>query len=106
MVDWNSIAQMFGYKDERSMYIDLYHNQHMSLSDIADRLDSGRATIRRRMQVCEVSRRGQGGPNNPSHKRALLHLLDQRFVRSAPITAIAHTIDAHISTVWKYLRES
>jgi hypothetical protein len=103
-MDWNEIAQLVGYADEEQMLRDMYHQLHLSVNEIADKLGSGKATILRRMKMYGIEVRGRGGANNQSHKRALLHLLDQRFVRSNPSQDVAKVINAHQSTVWKYLK--
>lgn len=104
MVDWNTIAQMLGYTNEKQMLYDMYHRNRLPIQDIAERLGSGRATIRRRLEMHDIIRRARGGANNQSNKRVLLYLLDQRFVRTAPFNLLAHVVNSHSSTVRKYLR--
>jgi predicted transcriptional regulator with HTH domain len=104
MADWNSIAQLLGYENEEQMLYDMYHRNQLPLSQIAEKLGSGRATIRRRLELYEIQRRPRGGANNQSNKRVLLHLMDQRYVRSALGNEIAHVVNSHPSTVYKYLR--
>lgn len=106
MVNWDDVAQLVGYTNEEQMLFDMYHTHHLSISEIAEKLGSGKATIRRRMTMYELDRRTRGGANNKSNKRVLLHFLDQRYVQAAPGSELAHVINSHPSTVWKYLKES
>jgi len=103
-IDWESIASIFGYGSETAMLYDLYVSQRLSVQTIASKLDTKKSTVLRRLELCNIPRRSRGGANNKSHRKELLHLLDQRFVLTAPVNEVAHVIDAHPSTVWKYVR--
>jgi hypothetical protein len=104
MNNWDSLADTLGYRDEEHMLSDMYLNQGFSLSLIADKLGNGKATIRRRLSLYNIERRSRGGANNPSLRRLYLHLLDQRWVYSASKKEVAQVIEAHPSTVWKYMK--
>jgi len=105
MADWDTVADLLGYPDEAEMLKDMYCTLELSLDEIASKLGSGKATIRRRMDIYGIERRSRGGPNNLSHKRVVLHFLDARMVRNASINDLARLTESHPSTVWKYLKE-
>lgn len=100
--DWGGIARSLHFADEREMLESFYLIEEMSISQIAQLLGAGQATIVRRMNINNIQKRGRGGPNRaPVLVKKLFHM-DQRLIFSAPPAYIARITRASQNAVYKY----
>lgn len=104
MEDWHGIARLCGFEDEKSMLTQFYVVEGLPVSDIAERLNCGPATIANRLTKHQIPKRSRGGANNSQIITKRLFRLDQRRVFGSPEQEIATLLDCSRSTVYKYKR--
>jgi len=102
ITDWNCFARSLGYKDERDMMEDMYANQRLPISEIANRIKVGTATISRRLSLLGVDKRSRGGANNPGRQTSKLFHFDQRVVLSLDLNRLATITRISRSLCYKY----
>lgn len=104
MEDWNSLGRAAGFESEKAMWETLYVAEELSVSDIAERLGYGIATIVNRLNKHGIARRARGGPNHSHKVTRLLFRLDQRLIFHTPSSELARKLHMHENTVYKYKR--
>ena len=102
--DWDALAGVLGYRNEKEMFEDLYLAQRISISRLALKLGAGSATVARRIRLCGIDRRPRGGANNLSKSKQRLYYMDQRLVLVRPLVKEAERLKIHPSTLYKYRR--
>src|SRR5262252_11039608 len=101
---WVKLAHSLGYPTEAAMWEDLYISQGLSIPQLAERLDYGTHTIRRRLIVNKIERRPAGGPRVMTYQRERLFRMDQRALWTIPTIEVAHIMDISTAVVYKYLK--
>lgn len=104
MEDWNGIAKMIGFVDERAMLQCFYVDEALPITEIAKKLSCGPATVASRLVKNNIKARPRGGANNSHRISKKLFRMDQRLVFQLPDNELAKLVDAHQSTVYKYQR--
>jgi hypothetical protein len=102
--DWDYTARQLGYKDERDLFQRLYVEEGRSISMLAQMLKSGTATISRRLDMLEISKRPRGGDNNSGRQMYKLTHLDQRVVLTLPLNLLPELTKISRSLWYKYRR--
>lgn len=102
--DWNHLAQQLCFRDERHMYEVLYEQEHLSVSEIADRINCGTATINRRMHAFGIVKRPRGGARRTASKAQILFYMDQRVVMYLRNRVLAEMIGSSYSKIYGYKR--
>jgi hypothetical protein len=64
VIDWHQNAKALGFIGERDMWASLYGTQGKPVEKLAQLFGVGRATICRRLEMHQITRRSRGGPNN------------------------------------------
>jgi len=101
---WDKLAKDMCFRDERHMYDVFYGEMQLSVSEIADRLKVGTATLNRRMHLKGVVKRSRGGARKSADKKALLFYLDQRIIMALKNKTIADLWQMSYSLVYNYKR--
>lgn len=104
MEDWNGIARLIGFADEKSMLQSFYLTEELPIADIARKLSCGPATVANRLRRHQIETRTRGGANNTHKLARLLFRMDQRYVFGTSDVLLASLIGSHQSTVYKYKR--
>jgi len=103
--DWDGLAHQLGFLCERDMLEDFYLTRQLSIGQIAERLMCGTATISRRLDMLQISKRKRGGPNNAGKQNYKLFHLDQRIVLRLPLNQVAAVTGISRSMWYKYRRQ-
>jgi transposase len=98
--NWELKAKEFCFKSEKDMLAAMYENK--SISEIAEMLDCGKATIQRRLALHKIQKRGRGGPQLKSTQRYKMFHVDQRIVMFMGLTYCAKAIRVSNATLFKY----
>ena len=102
--DWKKLAQSIGYEDEVGMLQDLYIEEGRSIQQVAEILQIGPITLRRRLLLNKIEIRRPGGPNNAGGVKQKLHLMDQRKVVQMNREELTRITNSHKSSVYTYLQ--
>jgi hypothetical protein len=100
--DWHHLSHTLGYSNKHEMLEDLYLNQHLSLHQIAERLDCSPHCVGRNLAREQIDRRSRGGKNNPSNQTHKLFLLDQRVVLNGDFIITAKHCFVSTSLLYHY----
>lgn len=101
--DWEAYAKRLGYPDERSMFVDLYENQGISVIQLGDRLGFTRGTIARRLALLGIVKRSRGGANNEFAQRFRLWRFDQRMLFCSSKGVLSEVLQISTVTLQSYL---
>lgn len=94
---WEPIAKTLGYPDEKSMLVDLYEKEGLSITDLAKKLGYARNSVRRRLLEYGIKPRSRGGLNNLGMSK--LRDVSDEDLKHARMTAKKHGVC--VSTVFK-----
>jgi transposase len=100
--DWDQLARSIGYDNERQMLLDLYCARQCSISDIAQRLEAGTATINRRLDLAGINKRTRGGSNYQATQSYKLFHLDQRVLDKFDLETLSTVTRVSKSLCYKY----
>lgn len=104
MEDWNGIAKLIGFKDEKSMLEYFYLDEELGVKDIATKLNAGQATIANRLRKHQIPMRTRGGANNSQRITKRLFRMDQRRVFLTSDQELSKALNCSSSMVYKYKR--
>lgn len=102
--EWNQLAQSLMFRDERHMYEVMYEQEGRTVSEIADLLKCGPATLNRRMSAYKIKKRPRGGARKPMDKRNALFYMDQRILMAIPNRPLSEYLGLSYSLVYHYKR--
>ena len=102
---WAAIIEKLGYKDEPSMWEDLYINQELSIATIARILSVGSATVNRRIRLCGIPTRSRGGAKNYWPMRRNIFRYDQRLLYSLPVDEVSMSLNIPANIIAGYKRD-
>jgi hypothetical protein len=100
--NWEKVARNLSYLDEKSMWVDLYLTQSLSIDEIHKRLDYGTHTIIRRLDHHGINRRSTGGARFSPNQRGKLFHLDQRVVWFLTIKELSNHTNISTALISKY----
>lgn len=101
-IDWDSVAQRLKYANALAMWQDLYGQQSLSISQLAERLGISRNAIRLALIKAGVVRRTRGGAQNNKTVVVTPDLLSE--IRRNGVAAVAKRLDVNGTTLYKRLR--
>lgn len=102
--DWDWTARQLGFTDEKHMWEKLYVEEHRSMGLLAMLLQTGTATISRRLDMHQIPKRPRGGDNNPGWQTWKLSHFDQRVVLSCQLGDLPRLTGVSYSMWYKYRR--
>jgi transposase len=102
MIDWKPVLDRLGYASELAMWQDLYEQKGLSISELADRFNVGRTTIRDALWRRGIAVRSRGGANH--HDKIVPNPELLEAVRKEGIRAVAIRMGLSKTAVYKRIR--
>lgn len=99
---WDQLAKEMCFSSEKAMLQSLYETK--SITEIAELLRCGKATIQRRLALAKIQKRGRGGAQLKSTQRYKMFHVDQRILYMLGLTFAAKAIGVSNATLYKYKR--
>lgn len=96
--DWNPMARLMGYADEREMLRHMYCDLHFTTREIARVVESTHYTVRRHLALAGVQMRSRGGPLRLG-KRKLANV-DSTMLFNTSAYELATMFSIHPTAVW------
>lgn len=102
MINWDYLAQVRGYKDDRDLLESMYSTDKLSMTFMSQLLGVSKVSIRLKLKNLGIKIRPRGGANRSGSSKSRLDKVPESDWESLSLGQLSKKYDMHTSTIRKY----
>jgi DeoR/GlpR family transcriptional regulator of sugar metabolism len=102
MINWDHLAQVRGYQDDRDLLESLYTKDKLSMSLMSQLLGVSKVSIRLKLKDLDIPIRPRGGANRTGSSKSRLDEVPESDWESLSLGQLSSKYKMHPSSIRKY----